>query len=203
MEPAQAAEGILWGIRHEAWAIIWATFFGPVAAVLVTRWRDSTVAKRDRWLFIFRILMATRRQTINVDHVTALNLIEVDFYGVKPIEAAWRTYIGHLNSGPIGKQLAPAEQDAWDNTRADLLAKLLAAISSYLGYRMGEIDLRNGGYAPEGWRYRDLRAGAMQEYVLQLATGKNAVPVASFDISKRPSQHTEEAVAPISVEAGK
>lgn len=193
MEPI-SADAMLWGIKVEAWAIIWATFFGPIAAVLITRWRDAATGKRERRLLIFRMLMATRRQTINVDHVSALNLIEVEFYGVKAIETAWKTYITHLNSGPIDRQLTEAEQKAWDNTRADLLAKLLAVIGRHLGYSLGEIDLRNGGYAPEGWRYRDMRAGAMQEFVLDLAAGRKVVPVGVLNYLQ-PRQQVEQPAA--------
>jgi hypothetical protein len=103
----------LWGISVEACAIVAATFLGPVFAVLITRWRDQMREIRARRMYVFRELLATRRQNITADHVTALNLIEIDFYGVKPIQGAWRAYHGHLNSAPAGRPMTPAENEVF------------------------------------------------------------------------------------------
>jgi hypothetical protein len=44
------------------------------------------------------------------------------------------------------------------------LAKLIFAIARYLNFTMSELDIRNGGYAPDAWRYRDERLGIIQEF---------------------------------------
>ena len=51
---------------------------GPVIAVITSRCIDTFRAKRDRRMDIFRTLMRTRRSTLSVDHVGALNLVEID-----------------------------------------------------------------------------------------------------------------------------
>jgi hypothetical protein len=176
MQPT-AIPGLLWGISTETWAIVGATFFGPVAAVLITRWRDWVREKRGRRLFIFRTLLATRRQAITQEHVTALNLVEADFYGVETVETAWRQYHQHLNSAPRGRPMTIEENKEFEEKRNDLLAKLVFAIASSLGFTMSEIDIRNGGYAPDGWRYRDDRLGLIQEFAKDMASGRRALPV--------------------------
>jgi hypothetical protein len=172
------AHQLLWlGINTETWAIVLATALGPVMAILITRWRDRVREIHSRRMRIFRTLMATRRQTITPDHVVALNLIEVNFYGVKSIEKAWRVYHRHLNSAPRGRPMTPNESSEFEEARNDLLAKLLFAIAQFLNFTLSEIDVRNGGYAPDGWRYRDERQGELLELAREMAAGRRPLPV--------------------------
>jgi len=182
---------VVWlGISTEAWAIVLATAIGPVLAVLVTRWRDKIREKRDRQMRIFRTLLATRRQAITGDHVSSLNLIEIDFYGVEPIEQAWRNYHKHLNATPPDRSMTPAEQKAFEDTRNALLAKVLFTIASFLGFTMSELDLRNGGYAPSGWSFRDDRLGAIQDFVIDMSHGQRALPV--FPLQSSPATQSSK-----------
>jgi hypothetical protein len=128
-------------------------------------------------MFIFRTLLATRRQVITQEHVTALNLVEVDFYGVTDIQTAWRAYQQHLNSAPAGRSMTPVENEIFVRAGNDHLAKLIFAIAVFLGFSMSELDIRNGGYAPDGWRYRDERSGLIQEFAKEVALGRRSLPI--------------------------
>lgn len=169
--------------------MIVATVVGPLAAVLITRWRDNKSDKNSRQMNIFRTLMATRRVAISYEHVAALNQIEVEFYGITPIEDAWRNYIAHLNNYPEGGNDNPALNRAWDERRADLLAVLLARIATCMKMPIGEIDIRNGGYAPQGWGYRDWRMEQIQEFVVDLRTGRRALPVIAVPLQNEAPQN--------------
>jgi hypothetical protein len=57
----------------DTWAVVLATFLGPIAALLITFVRDSRTQKYNRRLHVFRTLMATRKIAISPDHVNALN----------------------------------------------------------------------------------------------------------------------------------
>jgi hypothetical protein len=74
------------------WAILAATFLGPAFAVLVTRIVDARRELSSRQLHVFRTLMATRRAQLTAEHVTALNLIEIDFQGKKEVLQSWKAY---------------------------------------------------------------------------------------------------------------
>ena len=176
MSTASSSE--LLGISSETWAIVAATFLGPVFAILVARWRDQVKEVRTRRMFIFRTLLATRRQNITTEHVTALNLVEIDFYDVPEIQSAWRAYHQHLNSAPAGRPMTPPENEAFVRSGNDHLAKLIFAIAKFLGFSMSELDIRNGGYAPDGWRYRDERVGIVQEFMKEIALGRRSFPIA-------------------------
>ena len=120
--------------------------------------------------------MATRRSNISLDHVTAINLVEVEFEGIPAVIDAWTAYLNHLNIGvPEG---APGEQHrTWNERRAELLAILLAKIAKHLGIAKGEIEILHGGYAPQGWALREERLDALQEYILRLSHGQAVLPV--------------------------
>ncbi|MGO9392138.1 DUF6680 family protein [Rhodoblastus sp.] len=176
------------GLSTETWAIAIATFLGPVMAIVITRWRDKVREVRSRKLAIFRTLLATRRQIINAEHVNAINLIEVDYYGVKNVEDSWRIYNAHLS---IPTKTTPDERRVWDEKRNELLAKLIFAMSQKLGFKMSEIDIKNGGYSPDGWRYRDDRLGEIQEFALKIARGNVRFPITAAMYDSQPSPNSE------------
>jgi len=68
-------------------ATIVAVFLGPIFAVLVTPWVDNERLKQNRRMEVFRTLLRTRRIRLNPDHVGALNLVEIEFYGEKGVLA--------------------------------------------------------------------------------------------------------------------
>lgn len=165
----------------DTWAIVVATAFGPIAAVLVSFLREGRAAIRDRRLFVFRTLMATRKQIISLEHVAALNLVEVKFYGCKNIETAWRQYLSHLNTNSL------PEYEKWDQIRHNLLAKMLSEMSQKLGFKYDTLDIFQGGYSPEGLAHRDAVSVGALEYIRELSVGKKTVPVSILDTS---TQHT-------------
>lgn len=169
------------GIGWETWAIVLATFAGPVAAILVsalmTTKQEGRGRLRESRMWLFRTLLRTRGIAINVDHVAALNLVEIEFYKIEPVLAAWRNYMNHLNSVPGDHDMSPPEQAVFDDTRTDLLAKLLFQISGHLGFTMSEIDLKKGGYAPSGWAARDQQEHALKYTAIRLFSGQEALRV--------------------------
>jgi hypothetical protein len=114
--------------------------------------------------------MATRRVPISQDHVTALNLVEVDFYGAKRVEGAWRAYKNHLNA-------SVPEDDEWRDERDRLLADLLFQMSGELKMAIPALEIFRGGYAPKGWAHREQREHALMEFAYQLSQKQNALPM--------------------------
>ncbi len=164
-------------ISDEAIVIAAATLLGPIAAVVITRWQDHRAQRRERLLYVFRTLMATRRMAISQEHVGAINLIEVEFHNVEPVIDAWTAYITHLNTGGPTLGATADQQKTWEDRRNELLAILLVKIAAHLGFTKGEIEILHGGYAPSGWLFRDQRVGQIQDYVVRLSEGQAVVPI--------------------------
>lgn len=128
-------------------AIVIATFTGPLAAVKMTRHIDEKREKRARQLAVFRGLMGTRRSPLSDEHVKGLNLVEIEFYGVDAVQSAHRELMQHINT-------KPGDDNAWTERKRHLTTRLLSAMATALGYNLQQLDVLEGGYAPQ--RYADL-----------------------------------------------
>src|SRR3989338_3960072 len=82
------------------WLMVLAVLFSPFLAVFAQRKIDEFRERRGQKLWIFRTLMATRGNKISLDHVQALNMIDL-FFARKGVEKAivekWDEYLDHLN----------------------------------------------------------------------------------------------------------
>lgn len=162
-------------VTPDTWAVVLATFFGPVAALIITLIRDERTQKYNRRLYVFRVLMSTRKIAISNEHVNALNLIEVDFYKCKKVEAAWKSYLDHLNTRvPIEDEAASM---AWGETKERRLAELLFQMAKVLKFDISALDMFRGGYAPMGWAHKEQRQGELLDFFHDLSLGQKNLPL--------------------------
>ena len=150
-------------------AIIVATLGGPVLAVLVTRFIDAKRDRKARQTDLFRILMRSRRSALSPEYVAALNTVEVEFAGVRPVENAQRELLAHLN-------LHPQPPDWFERLRR-LQTRLLYAIATYLGYEMEQLDVLEGGYIPAGWGTVEGQQQAILQGAQELLAGTRTLKV--------------------------
>jgi hypothetical protein len=113
---------------------ILAMFWAPIVAVEVTRRLNNRKEVRARRQQLFNTLMTTSGDfgslgRLSHEHVRALNLIEIEFYGdkYKAVIEAWREYLACLNSPPTEKWTPENTEgwDQWNKRRDELLVKLL------------------------------------------------------------------------------
>jgi hypothetical protein len=151
-------------------AIVFATLAGPVFAVLVTRRIDAGRLKRERRLEIFRSLMATRRTYLSPEKARALNLVEIEFYGVRPVERAHQEVMTHINL-PL-----PAAAD-WNDRHRKFLTKLLSEMAKALGYELQQLDVLEGGYYPQGLADIELEQQALRRALTEILSGNRPLIV--------------------------
>jgi hypothetical protein len=151
-------------------AVVFATFAGPVFAVLVTRRIDDSRRVRDRRLDVFRSLMATRRAYLAADKVRALNLVEIEFYGVSAVEDAHREVMKHINT----PQPLP---EGWSDRQRKLLTKLLSEMAKVLGYEIQQLDVLDGGYYPQGFADIELEQQALRRSLIEVLSGNRPLIV--------------------------
>ncbi|MEJ6329907.1 hypothetical protein Q2B95_14780 [Stenotrophomonas maltophilia] len=169
--------------------IVGATLVGPIAAVQVQKyleWRGSSKARKQS---VFEALMATRNSPMSMDHVRALNMIEVSFYGKGPgrrkstedaVLSAWSYYLAFLND--LGNRLnsAPPEQrqitQADTDRRLDLFVDLLAAVAADLNYNFERATfIPTRAYTPQAHGDAEMRAEAISVAALDILTGRAAI----------------------------
>lgn len=156
------------------WLTLLAILLSPVIAVQVTERLRERRERRDRRLHVFRTLMATRAAGLDPQHVAALNMIDVEFYGEDPksraVVEACRLYLEHHNRAAVASE-------TWADKRMDLLLDLLQKMGDSLGYRMDKVSIRNTSYFPRGYGDQQLELQAIRKHLLALLEGKRWLPV--------------------------
>ncbi len=134
----------------EFWITTAAIVVGPLAAVLITGWLDRRRGQRERRVAIFRTLMKTRRSWGSIEHVEALNLIEVDFHNRPEVVAAYRSLFDYFVNDIAQRADEDIAQylDRKAKHHASLLTKLLKAMADDLGYKKDALEILEGGYSP-------------------------------------------------------
>ncbi len=147
---------------------------GPLAAVLLTReadrWRDA----RQRRLDVFRVLMRTRASRVAVDHVGALNLIPLEFFGHDKIIDKYKQYIANLN---LPNPTRAEDYERFTKARNDLFLELMFEIGSGLRYKFDRHELDGLSYTPQLFVDDENRNRLGQARLTEILDGKRAFPV--------------------------
>jgi hypothetical protein len=157
--------------------LIFVTLFtGPVAAVQAEKWLERRHAKRKGKDYIFRTLMATRAARISPEHVKALNMIDLEFYGgrnkEKRVREAWRAYLDHLNV-QYDKDHAAASEIRRDELFVDLLYQMALC----LGFDFDKTHIKNSTYSPVAHGNLELDQNSIRLGLVNILTGKAAFPI--------------------------
>lgn len=158
-----------------------AIIMGPIIAVRITRGSDKRKSETDRKYQILSDLMRTRRARLDPLHVSALNLVELEFYGQSSVCVAYREYVKHLNSTwPAGGESLDRHSQNGD----DLFSELLYEIANNLGFKFDKRDLSRLGYMPVGLgeHYDNINANA--RHLREILEGKRPLNIANFVESK-------------------
>lgn len=166
-------------------SIVMATFLGPVVAIIMTRYMDNARAERDRKLYIFRMLMKDRRNGLSSDFVSALNLIEVEFHKDKKVVAAWKSLWESFCHDRIDENdpLFADKHDKLARERTSKITKLLSEMGKVLNLPIEQLDILDGGYAPEGWRVAEREQRELQAMFLSVLSGQSpiSISISSFN----------------------
>lgn len=160
-------------------ATIAAIYFGPIKAVQISRENAREDEKRRRQFDVFHNLMKTRRFSLSPEHVMALNLVQVDFYGLEKIQAAYKRYLGIL-MGPFPKT-AGSEADRFYQAKDDAFYDLVRDIGSELGFELDKHDLNRFAYGPVGWENDEGQLRAVRHLLVEVLSGRRGLPVIDFE----------------------
>lgn len=153
--------------------IVLATLLSPLIAIQVSAYLQDRREKRDRRFRAFQILMATRAANLTPEHVEALNIIDVAYYGTdrksKDVVEAHKVYLDHLNR--------PTALETWSPRREELMVDLLQKMAVSLGYDFDKVTIRRTAYNPQGFGDRDWESLQIRQLVLALLKGERWLPV--------------------------
>jgi uncharacterized protein DUF6680 len=155
------------------WIQVFGTLLSPLIALRVSRWLDNRRNRKERQLRVFRTLMATRARQLSMEHVEALNMIDVEFFGCgrveKDVAVAWKEYLDHLNRGPAN--------EAWASKSNDLFVELLYRMAICLGYDFDKVHIKNQSYSPVAHGDLETDQRLVRKGVISLLNGELALPI--------------------------
>lgn len=158
--------------------MIVATAASPLVAVQVSKWLEGRKEDRERRLYVFRTLMATRAQRVSTSHVHALNQIDLNFDGSLPEDApvitAWKEYLDNLSAPPPFTETLLAK-------REDLFVALLGSMGEALGYKFERLHIRKNVYLPNAHGELDEDQRLIRKSVIDVLQGKAALHVQNRD----------------------
>ena len=162
--------------------IIIATLCGPIAAVQAQKFIEAAREKSERRLRVFYTLMGTRAARVSADHVQALNMIDLVFYGInifglhyqskrdKAVVTAWNSYRDHLN-----QQFTPEEAIAWDTRANDYFIELIDCISKALGFDFEKVQIKRGSYNPTAHDQYEIDQNSIRKNLVKILNGEASI----------------------------
>lgn len=178
------------------WLIVGATLLGPILAVQAQKWVERSRETRARKLQVFHSLMATRGARLSPDHVRALNMIDLSFYGPvrfgknwrskaeRAVLAAWKEYLDHLSEN---HDFEGPNAQALFTRRDELFINLLAAMATDLGYEFDRVQLRKSWYSPIAHGQLEERQAALLAAATEVFQGQRPLHVAPVEPQRPPA----------------
>lgn len=172
----------LLGLELKDWATIVAALLGPILAVQAQKAVEAFRERRRRKTFLFEQLMATRASRLAPEHVRALNMVDLIFYGERVLGVqrrtakeqrvldAWKEYHDHLNTKAEDGQIA-----LWAAQGDELFTNVLYAIAQDLSFKFDRVQLKRGSYSPIAHGEIEAEQTELRKAALSLVTGKHAL----------------------------
>lgn len=165
------------GITISDWLMMLAVILGPILAVQIQKFIDRRAEDRKQKLKVFRDLMTTRASTLAFQHVSALNMVGLEFNGKKysKVVNAWKTYLDHLNSFPNDDV---EMEKIWGEKRNDQLSDLLYEMGEALGFDFDKVHIKKAGYFPKAYADQENEQNFIRGQLVDVFLGKKAIPMA-------------------------
>lgn len=167
------------------WAIVFATLMGPILAVQAQKALEGFRDKRNGKLWVFRTLMATRGTRLSQEHVRALNMIDLTFYGrkifwvrwqssrEKKVTTSWKEYLDNLGTDQY--QLTEAQTAVLHGKRDTLFVNLLMAIGHDVGFHFDSVAVQKGGYVPNAHGWKAEQQAELLDTAIAVLKGENSL----------------------------
>lgn len=161
------------------WISLAAIVLGPIIALRLEKAVEDHKERQERRLRVFRTLMVTRGSTLSLAHVEALNSIDLEFDTKgkedQEVRDAWKAYLDHLSS--FSDTFTTDQASRWTDGCRDLLADLLAKMSTTVGYKFDRTHIKRAAYTPRRYGELESEQDLVRRAVLEVFTGNRPFPV--------------------------
>jgi hypothetical protein len=152
-------------------AIVFATFMGPIAAVQLQKFLDRRGERERRRVEIYRALMAFRANPSSPQYVDALNAVPLEFHKVKLVMDAYADFLAHLNTTDNGNLAT------WNQTRQTRFIDLLKTMGKALRYSFRDAELLDHAYLPTWQLNLQTDQEIVRKGMVALMSGKEPLPM--------------------------
>jgi hypothetical protein len=161
------------------WLIIIAIIIAPVVAIQIDKYIERKKEKKERKMNIFRTLMTTRASVLSVQHVEALNMIDIEFFDCKKITDSWKVMLDNFENYPQDTKAADyqARLSVCTEKHSDLLVDLLYEMSRELKYKFDKVHLKRGIYLPKGHADFQQDQDFIRHSLIGVLLGKVPIPI--------------------------
>ncbi|MDY6904220.1 MAG: DUF6680 family protein [Thermodesulfobacteriota bacterium] len=169
-------------LSAESWVMVGAIIVGPILSIQIQKLLEKERDKKERRLQIFKTLMSTRADRLYIEHVRALNMIDIEFYGrkilnikfqlpkEKSVTTAWNKYKDHLIRNS-------SETPNWKEVGDEYFTKLLYAMAQALGYDFDEVHLKRDIYKPSYHMQVQVKQHEVLSGLADILSNKRPFPV--------------------------
>lgn len=159
-----------------------AILLGPILAVQISKYIEKIRYKKARKLNLFQTLMRTRQNKLSLEHVQALNMIDIEFVNrtvlgisntpkkYKAVTTAWKIYVDHLYDREYPK-------DRWKERTDTLFIDLLHKMSVALNYNFDEVLLKRQAYSPVAYGEIEDEQSKIRKGLIEIIEGKKAIKI--------------------------
>jgi len=170
------------------YCIVGATVLGPILAVQAQKWVEVLRERRNRKLWVFQTLMATRATRIAPDHVQALNMIDLAFYGgplgrtekEQAVLDAWKVYLNHLT-----QQFDNSTVNRWSEKGLDLFLELLYVMSKELNFKFDRVQLQTP-YCPRAHGDFETWQASVRTSLTEMLNGNRSIKMEVASLPTNP-----------------
>jgi len=163
--------------------VVIAIIVGPILAIQVQKFIERITLKRQAKEAIFKTLMSTRGTRLSLNHVQALNMIDLEFYGKqeknKNVVDMWRLYLDQLSTCPRDIEASDynTKLDAWNAKSSDAFHDMLFVMATTLGYKFDKVLLKRGAYRPTGYGETENEQILIRRGLAHILLGSRSIPI--------------------------
>ena len=170
---------------------ILAILTAPIIALQIQKYIEDRKEIRERKMQIFRTLMATRATRLDVKHIEALNMIDIEFFKNKKITEAWKLLLDNFANYPQNPNEKNYESkiSSCAEKSDGLFVDLLSEMAKSLDYKFDKVQLKRNIYIPKGQANIIMNQEFMRHAFVEVLSGKRSIPI---EISNVTREDTEE-----------
>ena len=156
-----------------------AVLLSPVVAVLVSIWVQNRREVRTEKMRVFNALIGNRNNSIAVESVRALNMIDVVFHDAANVRRLWHEYYDMLSNKGLDNELG------WKQRQKKNL-EMITEMAKVLGYgnAITHLDV-DRVYNPIGLENQSQKGAEIADELLRVLKGTKSVEFSPMNSTKK------------------